>query len=115
MRLRARVLSCVRRRASCEAASASPRPPCVVGYRTFSDADAAVFLVGDIAALSGRYGALALRLLLLEAGHIGALLQLVCTELGGTALPMGGFYDDEVATALSLDAGQHCLYVWAIG
>lgn len=85
------------------------------GYRTFADAGAAIFLVGDIAALSGRYGALALRLLLLEAGHIGGLLQLVCTELGGTALPMGGFYDDEVATALSLDAGQHCLYVWVIG
>ena len=74
---------------------------------------APAFLV--ITALFGRsrikYG-----VALLEAGHIGQNLALVCADLGLGFCPFGGFVDDEVHALLGLDGvDEAALYLGAFG
>lgn len=85
------------------------------GQSTFATAGLVVFLVGRVPALHPRYGALALRLLLLEAGHVGSALQTAATALRRSSMPLGGFFDRLVTEELRLRDGEHCLYVWSIG
>ena len=61
------------------------------------------------------YGDRAERNILLEAGHAerNILLQAVARDLG--AVPIGAFYDDQLAESLSLPADQAPLYVNPVG
>ncbi|WP_027346919.1 thiopeptide-type bacteriocin biosynthesis protein [Hamadaea tsunoensis] len=73
-------------------------------------------VVGDIPAITARYGLRGYRFLLLEAGHLAQNVLLVATALGLRSVPMGAFHDDALAQALDLDGiGDVPLYLIPIG
>jgi SagB-type dehydrogenase family enzyme len=56
------------------------------------------------------------RYMLLEAGHVGQNVLLAATALGLGALPLGGFFDDDLARLLRLGREQEIpLYACALG
>lgn len=75
-----------------------------------------VFLVANFAYSSYKYGKLAYKLAMLEAGHVGQNIQLACTALNKKTTALCGFYDDKVEDFFGLDGTKKiCLYVFAIG
>lgn len=81
-------------------------------------ARAAVVVV--LSAVTGRslvkYGDRGYRYLLLEAGHVTQTLVLLAAGLGLGAVTIGGFYDDELAGLLRVDAEREVpLYATAVG
>ncbi|MEF2530091.1 nitroreductase family protein [Streptomyces sp. CS62] len=68
------------------------------------DAAPAVLAVHlDLQLLRGRYGLRALRLGLLEAGHLAQVLQLTAGAFGLATIPLGGLQDDLAHELLGLD------------
>ncbi|MGI5450893.1 thiopeptide-type bacteriocin biosynthesis protein [Streptomyces sp. CA-243310] len=57
----------------------------------------------DLGVLRRRYGLRALRLALLETGHLTQTLLLTATALGLAGTPLGGFHDDLAHELLGLD------------
>ena len=55
---------------------------------------------------SFKYGQRAYRFALLEAGHVAQNLLLAAEGLDLGALPVGGFFDDELNRLLQLDGCQ---------
>jgi nitroreductase len=51
----------------------------------------------------------------LEAGHAAQNLLLQAVSLGLGAVPVGGFYDDQVGKAVSLPSNEQALYLVAVG
>ncbi|QCB93528.1 SagB/ThcOx family dehydrogenase [Cellulomonas shaoxiangyii] len=81
-------------------------------------ATAPVVLV--VTALFGRsrikYGERGYRFALLEAGHVMQNVVLACAAVGLASCPFGGFVDDEVHDALSVDGvDEACLYLATLG
>jgi SagB-type dehydrogenase family enzyme len=72
-------------------------------------------LVGDGTRTAAKYAARGHRFLLLEAGHLMQNLCLVSASLGLTTVPLGGFFEREIASRLSLPAGDLVLYVGLCG
>ncbi|MEU9133150.1 thiopeptide-type bacteriocin biosynthesis protein [Kitasatospora sp. NPDC048540] len=66
-------------------------------------APAVLALYLDLGLLRRRYGLRALRLGLLEAGHLAQTLLLTATALGLGTTPLGGFHDDLAHELLGLD------------
>ncbi|MBV6697011.1 SagB family peptide dehydrogenase [Kitasatospora aureofaciens] len=86
--------------------SASPyTEPREGGLRPVAAEEAPVLLLLGIApgAITPRYGQRGIRFALLEAGHLAQNLLLGATALGLKTLPIGGFYDDELAVAAGWD------------
>ncbi|MEU8762747.1 lantibiotic dehydratase C-terminal domain-containing protein [Streptomyces sp. NPDC048659] len=75
------------------------------GPRPVVAEEAPVLLVLGVApgAITPRYGQRGIRFALLEAGHLAQNLLLTATALGLRTLPVGGFYDDELALAAGWD------------
>jgi len=62
-----------------------------------------------------KYGERGYRFLLFEAGHIMQNLLLVASALGVSALPIGGFVDAELDSALGIDGlDEVSLYLAAV-
>lgn len=81
-------------------------------------ADAALVLV--VSAVTGRsmvkYGDRGYRYVLLEAGHLVQNVNLVAAALGLGSVNIGGFYDDELAALIRVDAEIEVpLYATAVG
>ncbi len=77
---------------------------------------ATLVLTGVPARLVARHGARAYRLLTLEAGAAAQAAVVAATALGLTGCLIAGFYDDEVAALLDLDAAlEPPLAVVALG
>lgn len=56
------------------------------------------------------------RYALIEAGHVGQNIALLCSALGLGCCPLGGFFDDEVGDLLKLDGEQEApLYALSLG
>jgi SagB-type dehydrogenase family enzyme len=72
-------------------------------------------LVGDYGRVEAKYGARGLRFLLLEAGHQAQNLCLLASSLGLCALPLGGFFEPEIAHRLALPASDEVLYLLLCG
>jgi SagB-type dehydrogenase family enzyme len=72
-------------------------------------------IVGDGARVAAKYGARGLRFLLLEAGHLMQSLCLLSTDLGLATVPLGGFYERALATALRLPCTDEVLYAGVCG
>jgi SagB-type dehydrogenase family enzyme len=72
-------------------------------------------LVGDYARVQAKYGERGLRFLLLEAGHLAQNLCLMASSLGLCALPLGGFFERQVARHLTLPATDEVLYLLVCG
>ncbi len=72
-------------------------------------------LVGDYGRVEAKYGARALRFLLIEAGHLAQNLCLLASSLGLCTLPLGGFYEREIVRQLALPASDEVLYLLLCG
>jgi SagB-type dehydrogenase family enzyme len=72
-------------------------------------------LAGDGARVSAKYGERGLRFLLLEAGHLMQNLCLLSASLGLATVPLGGFFEREIARAFGLPATDGVLYVGVCG
>src|SRR5438874_2594736 len=72
-------------------------------------------LVGDYDRVEAKYGARGLRFLLIEAGHLAQNLCLVASSLGLSVLPLGGFFEREIAHHLALPASDEVLYLLLCG
>lgn len=63
-----------------------------------------------------KYGDRGYRYVLLDVGHLGQNLYLICTALGLSLVTTCGFYDDEAAELLGIDGcDEAVLYVGFIG
>jgi len=87
-----------------------------LGQRWMAQA-AAVFVWAAVAARSAwKYQNRAYRHFYLDAGHLGAHLQLACEALGLASCNVGAFFDDEVAYLLGLDSlSEVVVYLTAVG
>jgi SagB-type dehydrogenase family enzyme len=72
-------------------------------------------LVGDGARVERKYGPRGYRFLLLEAGHLMQNLCLLSTSLGLSTVPLGGFFESEIAQAFSLPGADVVAYVGVAG
>jgi len=72
-------------------------------------------LVGDRGRLEAKYGDRAVRFLLIEAGHLAQNLCLLAPGLDLGTLPLGGFFEREIARQLALPAGDEVLYLLLCG
>ncbi|HEY0195012.1 MAG TPA: SagB/ThcOx family dehydrogenase [Kofleriaceae bacterium] len=72
-------------------------------------------IAGDGARVAAKYGPRGLRFLLLEAGHLMQNLCLVAADLGLSAVPLGGFFERALATALQLPPADEVLYAAVCG
>lgn len=75
-----------------------------------------VFLVSDFNYSAHKYGVLAYKLALLEAGHIGQNIQLFAAALNKRSIPFGGHYDDKVEPFLRINGKEKiCTYMFGLG
>jgi len=72
-------------------------------------------LVGDGARVAEKYGERGLRFLLLEAGHLMQNLCLMSQRLGFSTVPLGGFFEHDIARAFLLPADDLVLYLGVCG
>jgi SagB-type dehydrogenase family enzyme len=72
-------------------------------------------LVGDGERVCAKYVARGLRFLLLEAGHLMQNLCLVSASLRLATVPLGGFFESEIAHAFQLPATDVVLYLGVCG
>ncbi|MFD8982433.1 lantibiotic dehydratase C-terminal domain-containing protein [Streptomyces sp. NPDC059564] len=80
--------------------TAPPQDPLAL---VVDDAPVVLGLYVDLGRLRRRYGLRALRLGLLEAGHLAQSLLLTASTLGLRAMPLGGFQDDLAHELFGLD------------
>lgn len=76
-----------------------------------------VFVFGAVVdRCAWKYGDRAFRYIHMDAGHLGAQLQLAACALGLGSVNIGAFFDDEVNVLLGLDGQQETVvYVTAVG
>jgi SagB-type dehydrogenase family enzyme len=72
-------------------------------------------LIGDGARVAAKYGERGVRFLLLEAGHLMQNLCLASASVGLTTIPLGGFFERDLAKRLQLLETDEVLYVAACG
>jgi SagB-type dehydrogenase family enzyme len=72
-------------------------------------------LIGDGARVTRKYGERCERFLNQESGHLMQNLCLVSTSLGLTTVPLGGYFEREIARHLVLPATDLVLYVGVCG
>jgi SagB-type dehydrogenase family enzyme len=72
-------------------------------------------IIGDGARVAGKYGGRGLRFLLLEAGHLMQNLCLLSASLGLATVPLGGFFERDLARRLTLPDTDVVLYLGACG
>jgi SagB-type dehydrogenase family enzyme len=72
-------------------------------------------LIGDGERVQAKYGDRGERFLLLEAGHLMQNLCLVSASLGLATVPLGGYFEQEIARAFALPTGDRVLYLGLCG
>ncbi|HEX7896834.1 MAG TPA: SagB/ThcOx family dehydrogenase [Planctomycetota bacterium] len=72
-------------------------------------------IVGDVERVEAKYGARGLRFLLLEAGHLMQNLCVVSASLKRATVPLGAFFERDVASALKLPETDLVLYAGLCG
>lgn len=81
----------------------------------FAGGSLLLILVGEESRVAAKYGPRAIRLMLLEAGHVMQNLCLVASSLNSCALPLGGFFEREIGRRLGVPTTDSVLYVGAVG
>lgn len=71
--------------------------------------------IGDGERVAAKYAERGWRFLLLEAGHLMQNLCLVSASLGLATVPLGGFFERELARRLMLLDGDEVLYAGLLG
>jgi SagB-type dehydrogenase family enzyme len=74
-----------------------------------------ILIIGDGERVCAKYSDRGLRFLLLEAGHLMQNICLVSGSLGMATVPLGGFFEREIARRMSLPDGDVVLYAGACG
>lgn len=69
----------------------------------------------DVSITAAKYGSRAERFCQIEVGHAAQNILLKATDLELSAVPIGGFEDDEVAKAIRLPKNHTPAYILAIG
>lgn len=69
----------------------------------------------DESVTAAKYGSDAEKYCWIEVGHVAQNILLKVTDLGLDGVPIGGFYDDQVAVALHLPKNHAPAYILAIG
>jgi SagB-type dehydrogenase family enzyme len=72
-------------------------------------------LVGDGVRVTAKYGERGLRFLLIEAGHLMQNLCLLSVGLGLATVPLGGYFECELARRLTLLPSDEVLYAGLCG
>jgi SagB-type dehydrogenase family enzyme len=72
-------------------------------------------IVGDGERIEKKYGPRGYRFLLLESGHLMQNLCLVSASLGLATVPLGGFFERQIATDLRLPTTDLVTYVGVAG
>jgi SagB-type dehydrogenase family enzyme len=72
-------------------------------------------LVGDGGRVAQKYDTRAVRFLLQEAGHLMQNLCLLCVSLGLVTVPLGGYFERDVASQFVLPRNDLVLYVGVCG
>jgi SagB-type dehydrogenase family enzyme len=72
-------------------------------------------IVGDAARVERKYAERGLRFLLFEAGHLMQNLCLLSASMGLVTVPLGAFFERDVAAELALPATDLVLYVGLCG
>jgi SagB-type dehydrogenase family enzyme len=72
-------------------------------------------LVGDVARVGEKYSERALRFLLLEAGHLMQNICLLSGSLGLVTIPLGGFFERDLARLMRCPLTDVVLYAGACG
>ncbi|HLL06068.1 MAG TPA: thiopeptide-type bacteriocin biosynthesis protein [Myxococcaceae bacterium] len=81
-----------------------------------TDAPLWLFTTADLTYQRERYGPRALRLVLLECGHLAQNLCLAATAMNLSCITVGGFYDDLLNQVLYLDGvNQAVFYMLPVG
>ncbi|MFG2991663.1 thiopeptide-type bacteriocin biosynthesis protein [Streptomyces sp. NPDC048257] len=92
------------------------RPPADPDWIGITQAPVLLALYADLGLLRRRYGLRALRLALLETGHLAQTLLLTATALGLGGTTLGGFHDDLAHEVLGLhDPDQPLQYLLPLG
>ncbi len=92
------------------------RPSADPDWIGIAQAPVLLALYADLGLLRRRYGLRALRLALLESGHLAQTLLLTATALGLGGTPLGGFHDDLAHELLGLhDPDQPLQYLLPLG
>lgn len=104
----------------CLCSLSSCRLPDIIGAifspEFVANANMLVMLAGTFATTQTKYGPRGYRYILIEAGHVAQNLCLMATELGYGSLCLGGFEDDRLNRALSLqELEEGVLYCVAVG
>jgi SagB-type dehydrogenase family enzyme len=89
--------------------------PAVPSLRLVAGGSLLWLLVGDGGRVCGKYGERGLRFLLLEAGHLMQNLCLLSASLGLGTVPLGGFFERDLARRLTLLEGDEVLYLGVCG
>ncbi len=79
------------------------------------NAAVSIVVAYDVDVTAAKYGARAEQYCLIEVGHVAQNILLKATALGLSAVPVGGFEDDEVSDAIQLSTNLTPAYVLAIG
>jgi SagB-type dehydrogenase family enzyme len=72
-------------------------------------------IVGDGARVRAKYGSRGGRFLLLEAGHLMQNLCLMSQRVGWTTVPLGAFFEQDIARRLALPADDAVLHLGILG
>jgi SagB-type dehydrogenase family enzyme len=72
-------------------------------------------LCGDYGRVAEKYGERGFHFLALEAGHLMQNLCLLSASLGLATVPLGGYFENEVAEALALPPRDVVLYIGLCG
>ncbi len=86
-----------------------------LGQWAVGDAPAVFVITGVVQRTAAKYGKRAERYVYIEAGHSAQNLLLQATALGLGGVPIGAFYDDEVAEVLDLSGGELPIYIIPVG
>lgn len=87
----------------------------VASLNLFSGGALLWVVAGDSERVTSKYGGRGWRFLLLEAGHLMQNLCLMSQRLGWTTVPLGAYFENEIARAFALPADDAVLYVGVCG
>jgi len=95
---------------------ARPLAEACLGQRFCAEAGVVVAWAAVLERVVARYAQRGYRYVFLDAGHLGAHLQLAATALGLGSVNVGAFCDDEVNRLLGLDGEREfAVYLTAVG
>jgi SagB-type dehydrogenase family enzyme len=72
-------------------------------------------LVGDAARVMAKYSERGMRFLLLEAGHLMQNICLLSASMGLVTIPLGGFFERDLARRMRLPRTDVVLYTGVCG